>query len=302
MLSSPGSEGSSGAKTDNPKGIVNNKAPRPTAKAIQKYVEIARLKEENKALRERLAALSQDKSPGHKTIEESYIFLQGKNSKPRWPDFTSSVRVLKEHDNIADSTQSSTKSNSEGKGVKFIAKYCVIKSNDNKITLRKVVEKHTVYDLILQKKKGVQAKSITTKQKVINTEEPCKVAKFNINNYIDKKDKWLLEDTQWISIRTEHKTFIVGNIYLRPKQNVAHMKSQHRTLLSAVNGINKETKYEVILMGDFNFQVSQSKFDISQFSLDYNQSGPVTSEMIRDVPLPHVGKAETSHEGIGWSS
>eukprot|EP00808_Paulinella_micropora_P028471 g82141.t1 len=33
-----------------------------------------------------------------------------------------------------------------------------------------------------------------------------KVAKFNINNYIDKKDRWLLEDTQWISIQTENKT------------------------------------------------------------------------------------------------
>eukprot|EP00808_Paulinella_micropora_P027079 g17322.t1 len=79
MLSSPGSEGSYGAKTDNPKGIVNNKVPRPTAKAIQKDVEMARLKEENKALRERLAALPQDKSPGHKTIEEDLIlFCRGK--------------------------------------------------------------------------------------------------------------------------------------------------------------------------------------------------------------------------------
>eukprot|EP00808_Paulinella_micropora_P004537 g43592.t1 len=77
MLSSPGSEGSSGAKTDNSKGIVNNKAPRPTAKAIQKDVEMARLKEKNKALRERLAALPHDKSPGHNTIEEDLILFAG---------------------------------------------------------------------------------------------------------------------------------------------------------------------------------------------------------------------------------
>eukprot|EP00808_Paulinella_micropora_P022701 g82160.t1 len=105
------------------------------------------------------------------------------------------------------------------------------------------------------------------------------------------------------------------------------MKSQHRALLSAVDGINKETKHEVILMGDFNFQVSQLKFDFSQFSPDDNQSGPVNSDKIRDVPVPHghttkyadkfvkemesinlllltglVGKAETSREGIGRPS
>eukprot|EP00808_Paulinella_micropora_P029064 g34303.t1 len=105
------------------------------------------------------------------------------------------------------------------------------------------------------------------------------------------------------------------------------MKSQHRALLSAVDGINKETRHQVILMGDFNFQVSQLKFDFSQFSPDDNQSGPVNSDKIRDVPVPHgyttkyadkfvkdmesinlllltglVGKAETSHEGIGRPS
>eukprot|EP00808_Paulinella_micropora_P007832 g54375.t1 len=76
-------------------------------------------------------------------------------------------------------------------------------------------------------------------------------------------------------------------------------------------------------MGDFNFQVSQSKFDFSQFSTDDNLSGPLNSERIIDVPPLHgrtikyadkfvkdmesnnlllltglVGKAETSHEGI----
>eukprot|EP00808_Paulinella_micropora_P028473 g82142.t1 len=65
------------------------------------------------------------------------------------------------------------------------------------------------------------------------------------------------------------------------------MKSQHRALLSAVDGINKETRHQVILMGDFNFQVSQLKFDFSQFSPDDNQSGPVNSDKIRDVPVPH---------------
>eukprot|EP00808_Paulinella_micropora_P029496 g54041.t1 len=40
-------------------------------------------------------------------------------------------------------------------------------------------------------------------------------------------------------------------------------------------------------MGDFNFQVSQLKFDFSQFFPDDNQSGPVNSDKIRDVPVPH---------------
>eukprot|EP00808_Paulinella_micropora_P003723 g5344.t1 len=219
------------------------------------------------------------------------------------------VRVLKEHDNIADSTQSS-KSNSEGKGVKLIAKYCVIKSNDNRITLRKVVEKHTVYDLILQRKK-----------RHAGAYEHMD-GKKNYAPSMAKKDR--------ASMR-----FGTYNVHVtRPEillevltETILHSASQHRALLSAVNGINKETKYEVILMGDFNFQVSQSKFDFSQISLDDNQSGPVTSEMIRDVPLPHghttkyadkfveementnlllltglVGKAETSHEGIGRTS
>eukprot|EP00808_Paulinella_micropora_P005699 g56580.t1 len=98
-----------------------------------------------------------------------------------------------------------------------------------------------------------------------------KLSKVNIDSYFDKRDKLLLEDTQWISIRTSHKTFIVSKIYLRPKQNVSHIKSQHRALLSNT-GTNHYIIYRELITTLF-------QCDTSTFRL--------------------VGKAETSHEGNG---
>eukprot|EP00808_Paulinella_micropora_P002052 g50494.t1 len=192
------------------------------------------------------------------------------------------VLVFKEHDNIADSTQSSTKSNSEVKRVKLITKYCAIKSNDNRIILRKVVEKHTVYDLILQKKKGMQAKRSPP----------------------NRKPEILLE------VLTE------TILHSAPQMKKGGTNPIDTPIIRQVSAPSTAICSEWCLNRDF-----------SQFSLGDNQSGPVTSEMIRDVPLPHghttkyaekfvqementnlllltglVGKAETSHEGIGRTS
>eukprot|EP00808_Paulinella_micropora_P002264 g75453.t1 len=174
------------------------------------------------------------------------------------------VRVLKEHDNIADSTQSSTKSNAEGKGVKLIAKYCVTKSNDNRITLRKVVENFSiVYDLILQKKKDRHAKSITTKQKVINTEEPCKKGAYEHMNgkenkitHPPKKDR--------ASVR-----FGTYNVHVTRPEILLEVLTE-TILHSAVDVLAIQ---ESCLSTEHCYMVSQSKFDFSQFSLDDNQSG-----------------------------
>eukprot|EP00808_Paulinella_micropora_P023320 g63560.t1 len=65
---------------------------------------------------------------------------------------------------MVEPTQSLKRSHPKSKGVQPIAKYCIITNNDNMITLRKMVENHNIYDL-LQKKRGTQAKGVTSKHK-----------------------------------------------------------------------------------------------------------------------------------------
>eukprot|EP00808_Paulinella_micropora_P015660 g67015.t1 len=125
------------------------------------------------------------------------------------------------------------------------------------------------------------------------------VSRFAINSFIDKSQMRYLEDTQWILIK--HLNLIVGNIYLRPtKRQGGGFKSQLKALQSVVSGVAQSANYNIILVGDFNFQVSATKtnlFDDDLKYIDHESSGQVSGGRVRMIPKPH-GNTTSKADGF----
>eukprot|EP00808_Paulinella_micropora_P003319 g7412.t1 len=109
-----------------------------------------------------------------------------------------------------------------------------------------------------------------------------------------------LEDTQWILIK--HLNIIVGNIYLRPtKRQGGGFKSQLKALQSVVSGVAQSANYNIIFLGDFNFQVSATKtklFDADLKYIDNESSGQVSGGRVRMIPKPHGNTTSQADEFV----
>eukprot|EP00808_Paulinella_micropora_P006680 g52248.t1 len=126
------------------------------------------------------------------------------------------------------------------------------------------------------------------------------VSRFAVNSFIDKSQLRYLEDTQWILIK--HLNLVVGNIYLRPtKRQGGGFKSQLKALQSVVSGVAQSANYNIILLGDFNFQVSATKtnlFDCDLKYIDHESSGQVSGGMVRKIPNPHRNTTSQADEFV----
>eukprot|EP00808_Paulinella_micropora_P000747 g32377.t1 len=126
------------------------------------------------------------------------------------------------------------------------------------------------------------------------------VSRFAVNSFINKSQLRYLEDTPWILIK--HLNLVVGNIYLRPtKRQGGGFKSQLKALQSVVSGVAQSANYNIILLGDFNFQVSDTKtnlFDCDLKYIDHESSGQISGGMVRKIPDPHGNTKSQADEFV----